>query len=296
MMNNNQNTSTNKKKKIKIHNGDIIKGQFSFFLDGHEQIPYTKELELKVGNRSYINRLDDFLINRNFHSNMEVQFIFPKNCPNPDWANKKALIKITDAQIIKQKEINQHLEESTKEKDSQIELLSAENEILKLKIKNLEVEIQKTAQTYLDKAKELTAKAQEEISKSKLANNESLKNEINAAKAYALQSFAEDFLTPYNNFKLATRAGENSSDSSVQNYVYGFKMIEKQFNDVLNQHGLEIIEGQVGDEYDPEQHYAIDIVYDQNKNDNEIKQNKAFGLKLNGRVVKPATVVIYKKN
>ncbi|MCX6812568.1 MAG: nucleotide exchange factor GrpE [Candidatus Berkelbacteria bacterium] len=77
------------------------------------------------------------------------------------------------------------------------------------------------------------------------------------------------------------------------NWALGIKQIEKQFEAILFENGLERIES-VGQEFDPELHEAIEEVEVAGNKAGEIVEEIIAGYKFGGEVVRPARVKVAK--
>lgn len=100
---------------------------------------------------------------------------------------------------------------------------------------------------------------------------------------YSLTDFLHDILPVYDHLKLSLRGlGEEESKNA---WVQGVKHVLKQFKDVLAARGVEEIETS-GLKFDHNTMEALD-----GSGDN-IKQEIMPGYKLNGRVIRPAKVIV----
>lgn len=187
--------------------------------------------------------------------------------------------------------------EQTKEKTSD-ECQAHKDEINKLKdqiinlnakVISLELENQKSIETFKLQAVSFEKKAQEKVNELKNNLSQKLEDDKLEVKKYGSQKLLEAIIEPLLNIELAVKVGSNQ-EGAVSNYVRGFEMLLNQLNSELESLGITRIEPKVGDEFDPELHYAISTKEGQNKN--KIVEVKKPGYKLHDRVVKPATVVI----
>lgn len=78
-------------------------------------------------------------------------------------------------------------------------------------------------------------------------------------------------------------------------WVKGFNHIESQFENILKEEGLEIIET-VGKDFDYNQHEAISFEENKEKKEGEILKEFERGYKLNGQVIRPAKVIVVKNS
>ncbi len=96
----------------------------------------------------------------------------------------------------------------------------------------------------------------------------------------------------YDNLKLSFQhLPEELTDNS---WVKGILHIKNQFKEVLNFNAVEEIIPKIGDDFNPELHEAVDkqVTEITEKNSNKIKEILSDGYKLNGRVFKPARVIV----
>ena len=95
-----------------------------------------------------------------------------------------------------------------------------------------------------------------------------------------------DLLPVLDNFQLAAKhVPENLAND---NWAQGIKQIEKQFEDILSQEGLERIET-VGIMFDPAFHEAVEHI-DSEKPEDEIVEEVLSGYKFDGEVIRPGKV------
>lgn len=96
----------------------------------------------------------------------------------------------------------------------------------------------------------------------------------------------------YDNLKLSFQ--HLPEELTANNWVKGILHIKNQFKEVLNFNAVEEIIPKIGDEFNPELHEAVDkqTIEITEKDNNKIKEVLADGYKLNGRVFKPARVIV----
>ncbi|WP_334687844.1 nucleotide exchange factor GrpE [Mycoplasmopsis cynos] len=104
----------------------------------------------------------------------------------------------------------------------------------------------------------------------------------------------ESFAIPFNNFISAISAEENSPTQEVQNYCLGFNIVSKQFENLLEENGVQLIRPELNTEFNPEFQEAIDFKED-SESHNKVLKVVRLGFSLNGRVVVPASVILSKK-
>ena len=99
-----------------------------------------------------------------------------------------------------------------------------------------------------------------------------------------------DLLPVLDNFQLAAKHVPANLEND--NWAQGIKQIEKQFEDILSQEGLERIET-VGEIFNPEFHESVDHV-ESNKPEDEIVEEVLSGYKFDNEVIRPAKVKVSK--
>ena len=75
----------------------------------------------------------------------------------------------------------------------------------------------------------------------------------------------------------------------------GIELTLKGFKDILKKAGIECVEA-VGKPFDPNFHEAVSIVTDDSAEHNTVQEELQKGYMLNGRLIRPAMVVVNKKN
>jgi molecular chaperone GrpE len=100
---------------------------------------------------------------------------------------------------------------------------------------------------------------------------------------YALSDFLQDILPVYDHLKLSVNGLSEAEGSSP--WAIGVQHVLKQFKDILEARGIEEIKT-VGEKFDHNTMEAIDGTGD------IVEKEIMPGYKLNGRVVKPARVIV----
>jgi len=95
-----------------------------------------------------------------------------------------------------------------------------------------------------------------------------------------------DLLPVLDNFQLAAKHTPANLESD--NWAQGIKQIEKQFEDILREEGLERIET-IGQTFNPEFHEAVEHL-ESDKPEDEIVEEVLSGYKFDGEVIRPAKV------
>lgn len=190
------------------------------------------------------------------------------------------------------------LETSTNEEErtekQEIKSLKKENEKLLDKITKLEQEKELHMITYKAKAEEMAKTAAEKVEKLKNEIKEKAKEDIEHKSKFATQKLLEEILNPINNLYLAVSSGSNSDNPAINAYVKGFQMLVDQIFSILENNGINIIEPKVKDMFDPELHFAQEIIEEAGYQKDEIIKVISRGYKLHERIIKPAVVIVAK--
>jgi molecular chaperone GrpE len=101
----------------------------------------------------------------------------------------------------------------------------------------------------------------------------------------AAQRLIEQLLPVLDNFN---RALANPGDS-VESLHTGIEMVHKQFEEILTQQGLTLVEA-VGQPFNPKMHEAIGVVDGSGQPDNTVVEVFQPGYLLKGRLIRPAMV------
>lgn len=108
---------------------------------------------------------------------------------------------------------------------------------------------------------------------------------------YGNEKVLSDLLEVVDNFERTIDMLKHDEDSKMKNVVTGLDMVKKQFIDALSKHGLTPVDS-VGKEFNPNFHEAIAQEYAEGFKPNHIIKEFQKGYTLNGRLVRPAKVVV----
>lgn len=129
-----------------------------------------------------------------------------------------------------------------------------------------------------------------------LADFENYRKRMRAEKEdyakYAASRMVEDLLPVLDTFEMALKVRDPGPE--VKNFLTGMEMVRKQFFQVLEKQGLESMEA-AGAVFDPVCHEAVDYVVDESMEENTVAEVMRGGYRLNGKVIRPAMVRIYRK-
>ena len=108
---------------------------------------------------------------------------------------------------------------------------------------------------------------------------------------YASADVIEQILPVMDNFALAARHVPEEIENN--SWVTGIEAIEKQLEQVLMSNGLEKTET-VGQKFDPNLHEAVGEENDASQVDGIVTSEEAPGYMLNGKLIRPAKVIVNK--
>jgi len=168
---------------------------------------------------------------------------------------------------------NEKKEKKNKHKDEKLKL--------EKKIEELEAELKVQKNEYLKVFAEM------ENTKKRL------KDEAIKDRKYASQKVIGDLITPVD--MLIQIVNMPASTPEVQNYQMGFQMIANQLVDILKGEGLLPVEA-LGKEFDPKIMQAMETEWDSEKPEGVVLKVMQTGYLFKDRVLRPAMVVVNKKN
>lgn len=148
---------------------------------------------------------------------------------------------------------------------------------------------------------DLEAKKEEEDFKKKFyylaAEMDNMKKRFDREKQNLLKYGNEKLLTGLvevvDNFDRTLQALESEEDKKILNIVEGINMVKNQMTEVLKKNGLEEVEAE-GKIFDPNYHEAMAQQPSEEKEDQEVVSVFQKGYVLNGRLLRPAKVVVAK--
>jgi len=108
---------------------------------------------------------------------------------------------------------------------------------------------------------------------------------------YGNEKILSNLIGVIDNFDHSIKALESDQDPRIKNILHGIEMVRKQFTDVLAKEGLDCIDS-VGQDFNPNFHEAMAKQEVEGKRDNEIIFEYQKGYVLNGRLIRPAKVIV----
>ncbi|MGB0288508.1 nucleotide exchange factor GrpE [Aequoribacter sp.] len=116
--------------------------------------------------------------------------------------------------------------------------------------------------------------------------------EIEKARKFALEGFSREVLVVADNLERALSV-VNPEDESVKPIVEGIELTLKSFSDVLAKFNVEAVDPH-GEPFDPQLHQAMSIVPNPEVEPNTVIAVMQKGYTLNGRLIRPAMVMVSK--
>ncbi len=177
---------------------------------------------------------------------------------------------IAEAEKVEEAELNEDAADEQESKISQLEaaLLSSES-----KVKEQQDSV-------------LRAKAEVENMRRRT------EQEVDKARKYALNKFAEGLLPVIDNLERAVQAAD-AENEAVKPILEGVELTHKTFVDTVAKFGLTEINPE-GEAFNPEFHQAMSIQESPDHESNTVMFVMQKGYELNGRVIRPAMVMVAK--
>ncbi|WP_028117366.1 nucleotide exchange factor GrpE [Ferrimonas senticii] len=114
--------------------------------------------------------------------------------------------------------------------------------------------------------------------------------DVQKARDFALEKFAKELLPIIDNLERAQQVG-NAEEEAVKAIVEGVELTHKSFIDTVAKFGIEAV-GTEGDAFNPELHQAISMVPSPDHQSNTLMAVMQKGYTLNGRLLRPAMVMV----
>jgi molecular chaperone GrpE len=116
--------------------------------------------------------------------------------------------------------------------------------------------------------------------------------DVEKAHKFAVEKFAKDMLPVADNLERAVQSFDNVDEASKP-VLEGVELTLKTLNDALSLHNLEVVDPE-GQPFDPNLHQAMTMVENPDVEPNTVINVFQKGYTLNGRLVRPAMVVVAK--
>ena len=117
--------------------------------------------------------------------------------------------------------------------------------------------------------------------------------EVRKARLYGVESLAKNFLSVGDNLERAIES--LNEDSKPEDLEEGLRLILKSYEDALETGGIISIDPK-GEPFNPEQHEALSVIENEDLEPNSIVEVIQRGFMIQDRVLRPAKVIVTKKN
>ena len=115
--------------------------------------------------------------------------------------------------------------------------------------------------------------------------------DVEKAHKFALEKFAKDIINTVDNLERAAAAPANIEDESIKALFDGVELTLKELLTTLKRFEIEPV-GTVGEAFNPDLHQAISMQPTEGFESNQITTVLQKGYLLNGRVIRPAMVMV----
>ena len=115
--------------------------------------------------------------------------------------------------------------------------------------------------------------------------------DVEKAHKFALEKFSKDILNTIDNLERALSTPANKEDESIKALFDGVELTLKELLSTVARFGVEPV-GAVGETFNPDLHQAISMQPAEGFESNQITTVLQKGYTLNGRVIRPAMVMV----
>lgn len=115
--------------------------------------------------------------------------------------------------------------------------------------------------------------------------------DVEKAHKFAVEKFSKDILNTIDNLERALATPANKEDESVKALFDGVELTLKELVSTVGRFGVEAV-GVVGEAFNPDLHQAISMQPAEGFETNQISVVLQKGYTLNGRVIRPAMVMV----
>ena len=201
-------------------------------------------------------------------------------------------------------------EEKMEEKNQQVEMLEEEKpipegvgedkKVKKEKKSKKDSKLKEENEKLLDQIKQLQSDNQALVDKVKLTQAELVnyrkrKDEETANMLkFANQDLITELINVVDNFERAIKLDDNDLTDELSKFLDGFKMMYANLMEILKKFGVEEI-NRVGEVFNPNEEQALMTDSIEEMDDDVVTEVLLKGYKLNGRVIRPASVKVNSK-
>ena len=190
--------------------------------------------------------------------------------------------KVETPEVEKQEEVV--VEEAQQTEPSQ-ELDPLEEAIAR--VQELEEQLKTQIEEAANKEQDILLRSRAEIENLRRRTEQ----DVEKAHKFALEKFSKDILNTIDNLERALATPANKEDESVKALFDGVELTLKELVSTVGRFGVEAV-GVVGEAFNPDLHQAISMQPAEGFETNQISVVLQKGYTLNGRVIRPAMVMV----
>ena len=190
--------------------------------------------------------------------------------------------KIETPEVEKQEE---DVVEETQQTESSQELDPLEEAIAR--VQELEEQLKTQIEEAANKEQDILLRSRAEIENLRRRTEQ----DVEKAHKFALEKFSKDILNTIDNLERALATPANKEDESVKALFDGVELTLKELVSTVGRFGVEAV-GVVGEAFNPDLHQAISMQPAEGFETNQISVVLQKGYTLNGRVIRPAMVMV----
>jgi len=205
--------------------------------------------------------------------------------------SKKRLEMTGQENDIAQDEINSNDEQDAETLDDANDVVDLEGELEPAEQAETDIE---SLKNQLEKEKELS-QANKDLALRAQAEMDNLRKrtgrDVENAHKYALEKFVNELLPIMDSLELGISAAESAEN--VADLREGMDLTIKMFNTAMDKFNVKAVDPQ-GEKFNPEQHEAVSMQEIEGAESGTVVTVMQKGYELNGRLVRPAMVVVAK--
>lgn len=175
--------------------------------------------------------------------------------------------------------------EETQQTESSQELDPLEEAIAR--VQELEEQLKTQIEDAANKEQDILLRSRAEIENLRRRTEQ----DVEKAHKFALEKFSKDILNTIDNLERALATPANKEDESVKALFDGVELTLKELVSTVGRFGVEAV-GVVGEAFNPDLHQAISMQPAEGFESNQISVVLQKGYTLNGRVIRPAMVMV----
>ncbi len=184
---------------------------------------------------------------------------------------------------------NQETEQNAAQEASQLEEVHLDDPLEEAiaRVQELQQELAVQQEEGVKREQEITLRARAEMENIRRRAEQ----DVEKAHKFALEKFSKDILNTIDNLERALATPANMEDESVKALFDGVDLTLKELLSTVARFGVEPV-GVVGESFNPDLHQAISMQPTEGFETNQITVVLQKGYLLNGRVIRPAMVMV----